>query len=549
MKLRKILSVVLTAALVGTSAAVAVSAQEVPTEKTYNYVALGDSIGAGYGLTVNSGELAIDRALVINEDLLANPIEDAYSAVFGTYLEALAQDKNIAVNTTNLCATAYRAEDVEQTILTDGYKGEIAVMLLESVFGKGKSALLEPYHDIFTRYLSEADLVSVQLGGNDIMMGILIPMLMDGSNPVTQAISISLVMLVIGYDAQTALGAGLMTLDNNKDKITQEMLMEAAEKFVSITQNVDMYVDNAANNVKKVLEAVKTVNDSTEIAVLGMFNPFGNSLECDGKVYSFSNTMTNIFARALELLKNEPIQETEVVMLSEKEVAKKAYDFNKVLTELKGLHLVMEQMLQKAKTGLSKLWTAAYELCKAKMNDLLVIVKDELSYPLQYLLAGQSTEPVMKSLNEKLAAIADEEDAVYVDVYGISNENNLDPHPMAKGHREIADFMLEALEDTVQAQLAALDSFTNVSTISAEQIKLGEKVKVRGIAKGGSGDYQYAFYYKKASSTKWTRVLDFSTVRAVNIKPTTAVTYDVLVKVKDSSGNIVSKTFTLRVTK
>ena len=47
---KKIISGFLALAMVGSIATVAVAAEEVP-EKTYNYVALGDSIAAGYGLT------------------------------------------------------------------------------------------------------------------------------------------------------------------------------------------------------------------------------------------------------------------------------------------------------------------------------------------------------------------------------------------------------------------------------------------------------------------------------------------------------------------
>ena len=46
MKLRRILSVILTSAIIAGTAVTAASAKTETTEKTYNYVALGDSIGA-----------------------------------------------------------------------------------------------------------------------------------------------------------------------------------------------------------------------------------------------------------------------------------------------------------------------------------------------------------------------------------------------------------------------------------------------------------------------------------------------------------------------
>ena len=189
---------------------------------------------------------------------------------------------------------------------------------------------------------------------------------------------------------------------------------------------------------------------------------------------------------------------------------------------------------------------------KERITKLLTIVKEEISYPLQYLTAGKNVDPQMKLLNEKLSAMAEEKGLTFVDVYNISNENNLDPRPTAKGHQEIASIMEEVLADVVAEGMAAdkvPEPLENVSTIKSDTIKLGEKLKVRGAAKGGTGDYQYAFYYKKATSEKWTRVHDYSDVRAVNIIPAKAVDYDIMVKVRDNAGEVSTKTFTLAVTK
>lgn len=89
----------------------------------------------------------------------------------------------------------------------------------------------------------------------------------------------------------------------------------------------------------------------------------------------------------------------------------------------------------------------------------------------------------------------------------------------------------------------------NQSTISAESITLGDTVKVRGIAKGGDGQYQYAFYYKKSSTQNWIRVHDYSDVHAVNLHPASATQYDVRVSIKDGSGTEVEETMSFTVTK
>ena len=90
---------------------------------------------------------------------------------------------------------------------------------------------------------------------------------------------------------------------------------------------------------------------------------------------------------------------------------------------------------------------------------------------------------------------------------------------------------------------------TNTSKLSATSIKLGSTVKVTASATGGTAPYTYAVYYKKASKDTWTAAQSYSTTSTVTIKPAAAVTYDVCVKVKDSTGKIAKSYFTVKVSK
>ena len=90
---------------------------------------------------------------------------------------------------------------------------------------------------------------------------------------------------------------------------------------------------------------------------------------------------------------------------------------------------------------------------------------------------------------------------------------------------------------------------TNASTLSATSVKLGKAATATAVAKGGTGKYTYAFYYKKSTATSWTTLKGFSTTNKYAVKPTAAGSYNVLVKVKDSNGVTVNKTFNLTVTK
>ena len=88
---------------------------------------------------------------------------------------------------------------------------------------------------------------------------------------------------------------------------------------------------------------------------------------------------------------------------------------------------------------------------------------------------------------------------------------------------------------------------TNKSTLSTELIYFGDKVVLKGAATGGTTPYKYAYFYKKASSSKWTTVKDYSTTTSVNIKPQAVTDYDVCIKVKDANGTVEKKYFTVNV--
>ena len=72
-------------------------------------------------------------------------------------------------------------------------------------------------------------------------------------------------------------------------------------------------------------------------------------------------------------------------------------------------------------------------------------------------------------------------------------------------------------------------------------------VKVSCSATGGSEGYLYGVYYKKKSDTKWTTKQDFKTNTTVSVKPAKATTYDICVKVKDSTGTVTKKYFVVAV--
>ena len=93
-----------------------------------------------------------------------------------------------------------------------------------------------------------------------------------------------------------------------------------------------------------------------------------------------------------------------------------------------------------------------------------------------------------------------------------------------------------------------LNELKDLSTLSADKVVVGEEVTVNAAAKGGIGSYTYGVYYKQTSQSKWTTAQDFSTNSVVTLKPSTATTYDICVKIKDEEGTLIKTYFKITVT-
>jgi len=89
----------------------------------------------------------------------------------------------------------------------------------------------------------------------------------------------------------------------------------------------------------------------------------------------------------------------------------------------------------------------------------------------------------------------------------------------------------------------------NKSTVSTSTVSIGKTVKITGNAEGGSGPYQYAFYYKRGNASSWTTKAEMGKAASIELSPYYADTYTVKVDVKDSSGTTKSKTFTIKSVK
>lgn len=89
-------------------------------------------------------------------------------------------------------------------------------------------------------------------------------------------------------------------------------------------------------------------------------------------------------------------------------------------------------------------------------------------------------------------------------------------------------------------------ALTNISTITAENVKVGKTVTIAGRTAGGTKPCTFEFYFKRSTNTKWNK-LSYGNDKHTYAKftPTTAATYDIKVIAVDSKGARTDKRFTL----
>lgn len=87
----------------------------------------------------------------------------------------------------------------------------------------------------------------------------------------------------------------------------------------------------------------------------------------------------------------------------------------------------------------------------------------------------------------------------------------------------------------------------NHTALKNTTIFKGDSLSVTGAAAGGSGGYQYAFYYKRTSQTSWTTVQKYQDNTAVKITPKAATDYEIKIRVRDSVGHVQEKLLSFTV--
>ena len=116
-----------------------------------------------------------------------------------------------------------------------------------------------------------------------------------------------------------------------------------------------------------------------------------------------------------------------------------------------------------------------------------------------------------------------------------------------KGWNKALSPVTENVEYIAIFQKIVKKSLSNDSAILTKENKLGTPVRIKALASGGEGDYKYAVYYKKTSNSSWATCSSWTEETDFSISPTAAVKYDICVKVKDKSGTVSKKYFTVNI--
>ena len=86
----------------------------------------------------------------------------------------------------------------------------------------------------------------------------------------------------------------------------------------------------------------------------------------------------------------------------------------------------------------------------------------------------------------------------------------------------------------------------NNSAVSAKNVSVGENIRITAKHSGGKSEFRYSFYFKRKTSASWkTLGTESGTARTASFIPVSSAVYDIRVDIKDASGQLASKSFTV----
>ena len=133
-------------------------------------------------------------------------------------------------------------------------------------------------------------------------------------------------------------------------------------------------------------------------------------------------------------------------------------------------------------------------------------------------------------------------------VKGFSTSTSVSFKPSTAGTYDICIKVKDAIEkiEPKYFTLTCSKAFNNTSSVSATKINLGKSVTV-SVSSDCKNTCTYGVWYRIKNTDSWTSAQSFSSNAKVTVTPSKSGTYEVCAKVKDNTGAIVAKYFTLTV--
>ncbi len=262
--------------------------------KTYDvYTVVGDSIAAGYGLSENPDSLKTQFTLTHGE-----LVEGSYPVLLGKAVNAKKINQHSRDAYTLAAFMRFLDEDYEHELnMPENYWQRFLTdcnYFQPEIFKPGDFA---DQKATFKNSIKEADLITINLGNNDIALNGLLSGIYK------------FLYYSFGMSAQAAFSA--LEGDFNKaESLDQLFLMVSRGNtdglFKSINEEMDIALKQYEVNYDRFIKAIRKVNPNAEIYTVGMYDTFREA-EPQGSVIQkyCSDTSVKVCNQVADFLQNE----------------------------------------------------------------------------------------------------------------------------------------------------------------------------------------------------------------------------------------------------
>ncbi|MDO4802046.1 MAG: hypothetical protein Q4A15_07760, partial [Prevotellaceae bacterium] len=253
---------------------------------------------------------------------------------------------------------------------------------------------------------------------------------------------------------QTAAQNGLLSF---KDLQAFIDIFDMTKLGDALAEGLDILNDDGINVYDKLVAAINRINPSAGVAIIGMYNPYGNSVELNGTRWTNAQVIAAIMA---ELAKIATEKEEPGVILPAPDVMDSLEETESVVEDIEKNPAVVEEKVEAAYEAVQAIDEAAEENVEPANNAALLAstevsrdfedqqdsLTEGILYAVVHNLLGGAVQESVTTLNYMMADASERTDAVFVNVYSeIKNESNMNPHPNEEGHKAITNALANKL--------------------------------------------------------------------------------------------------------